>query len=293
MSYILDALRKAEKDRNLGRTPSLGDVTAPVARPASRKPSTREFALMGLVLGLLLLTVLLWPRRPAQVAATGGPLMEPAGGASQVGLAMPAATVESSPAGRVSQHELNVAESDNDSEAPAPGTDESAVEEGVEAESIDDLLDESGQPVAGGVPDEAADQGEDDAPAVQVPVGKTGTPAAVTAAAPAAPAALAVPAAPVLASPGEPTAAEPPSADSGAVLLLRDMPSDYRASFPELRIDVHVYDADPARRWALVNGKKQVEGSTLPEGPTVSAITPDGIVFDYRGKNSLYPLNKR
>ena len=73
---------------------------------------------------------------------------------------------------------------------------------------------------------------------------------------------------------------------------LRDMPSDYRGAFPELRVDVHVYDDNPARRWALVNGKKAVEGTTLAEGPTVAEIVPDGIVFDFRGRKSMFSLKR-
>ena len=34
---------------------------------------------------------------------------------------------------------------------------------------------------------------------------------------------------------------------------------------PELRLDLHVYDADPAKRFVFINMRKLREGETLPE----------------------------
>ena len=44
---------------------------------------------------------------------------------------------------------------------------------------------------------------------------------------------------------------------------------------PELRLDLHVYDADPAKRFVFINMRKLREGESLPEGVRVDAITPD------------------
>ncbi len=126
---------------------------------------------------------------------------------------------------------------------------------------------------------------EEDVPAAPAAAPSRAKPAP----APAAPAVVeSAPAAVVDAPAPEPEAA----AAVGDVPLLRDMPSDYRGAFPELSVDVHVYHEEPARRWALINGKKAVEGSTLAEGPTISEIRPDGIVFDFRGRPTLFPLGR-
>lgn len=255
MSYILDALRKAERDRNLGRTPSLGDVTAAAARPPSRRPSSRTLALIALVVVLLIATVLLWPRRPAPEPS---PTQAPVAAAQPAPAAPTAAAPVASPPAPPPEI------------AAAPPAERTLAPD-VPAESIDDLLDESELP---------ADSVE------EVEVQPSATVPAPKAEAPEAP-----PAPAVVEEESEPAPVEEDAVASD-VPLLRDMPSDYRGAFPSLRVDVHVYDEDPERRWVMVNGRKAAEGTTLGEGPTVSRITPEGIVFDYRGASVLFPLNR-
>ena len=52
---------------------------------------------------------------------------------------------------------------------------------------------------------------------------------------------------------------------------------------PPLRLDLHVYAPDPRRRFVLVNMKKLTEGESLPEGVKVESITTDGAILSYRG----------
>ncbi len=73
---------------------------------------------------------------------------------------------------------------------------------------------------------------------------------------------------------------------------LRQMPSAYRAAFPQLTVQVHVYDVDPARRWVMIDNRRYNEGNALPGGPTVSEIAPEGIIFEFRGERVLWPLNR-
>lgn len=70
------------------------------------------------------------------------------------------------------------------------------------------------------------------------------------------------------------------------------MPSTYRAEFPALSVDVHVYNADPQRRFVLINGKRYREGDPLAEGPRLAEIVPDGMVVDWRGERVVYTLNR-
>ena len=70
------------------------------------------------------------------------------------------------------------------------------------------------------------------------------------------------------------------------------MPDAYRSAFPELNLDVHVHDAEPDRRWIMINGKKSVEGATLSQGPTVEEITEDGVIYRFRGELVKVPLNR-
>ncbi|TJY62913.1 hypothetical protein E4T66_04130 [Sinimarinibacterium sp. CAU 1509] len=73
---------------------------------------------------------------------------------------------------------------------------------------------------------------------------------------------------------------------------LRDMPAAYRAQFPSLTIQVHVYDDDPQRRWVLVDGRRYSEGSTLEAGPELVSIETDGIVLSFRGESIWWPLQR-
>jgi len=73
---------------------------------------------------------------------------------------------------------------------------------------------------------------------------------------------------------------------------LREMPDDFRAGFPAITVDVHAYSDDPAQRFVLVGGKRYHEGDTLPQGPRIFGIVPEGIVFDWQGQRVLYAMNR-
>jgi general secretion pathway protein B len=52
---------------------------------------------------------------------------------------------------------------------------------------------------------------------------------------------------------------------------------------PELRLDLHVYDSDPAARFVFINMRKLREGDSLPDGVRVEEITPRGARLTFRG----------
>ncbi len=52
---------------------------------------------------------------------------------------------------------------------------------------------------------------------------------------------------------------------------------------PELRLDMHVYAANPAERFVFINMRKLREGDSLPEGVRVEFITPTGARLSFRG----------
>jgi len=56
-----------------------------------------------------------------------------------------------------------------------------------------------------------------------------------------------------------------------------------KTTIPPLHMDLHVYAPDPSKRFVLVNGKKLGEGQSLPEGVRVESIATDGAVLSYRG----------
>jgi len=52
---------------------------------------------------------------------------------------------------------------------------------------------------------------------------------------------------------------------------------------PELRLDLHVFAQNPAERFVFINMRKLREGESLPEGVRVDEITRNGVELSYRG----------
>jgi general secretion pathway protein B len=97
----------------------------------------------------------------------------------------------------------------------------------------------------------------------------------------------------------EPQAATPAPAQIPPALTVpaplrkfREMPPDYRADFPALKIEIHVYEKSPQQRFVMVNGKRYREGERLNEGPQLVEIVPDGLVLEFRGEKVLYTLGR-
>lgn len=237
MSYILEALRKADQERSAGSVPDL-EAVHETSSPTSG--SSRWVWALGVILAVnaLVFAVLLYDRRdePAPVAEVSPP---PEKKAVREPPPPPPAVVLSRPAPR----------------APPP-----AVTANKPA------------PVA--------------APA-QKPVPKP-------AAAPVAPSPVAS-APPVAATPVpkvQPAASSQPAAvpaekESG-VPFLEDMSLEFRGSFDMPRLDVHVYDSDPQRRFLLIELKKYREGDTLASGAVIEEILPEGVRMFYRGTRFIY-----
>jgi len=92
---------------------------------------------------------------------------------------------------------------------------------------------------------------------------------------------------------GTPAGAIPPALTQPAPLRkFREMPPDYRADFPALRVEIHVYEKDPQRRFVMINGRRYRTGERLAEGPALVEIVPEGMVLEYRGEKVLYTLGR-
>jgi len=227
MSFILDALKKAEAERQRQTGPTLLEVRV--------APPRRRFPLWTLVIGALLVINILVLlafvlRRPAPAPAAAPVAAVPASAAPTAAPILVAAP-PSAPAGA----------------APVSATSPSPV-----------------QPA----PSVAA------APALRVPPVtdndrlSADNPADFEPAVPAT------------------AASAPPSDYSAAHSARRIEPpslSDIGGDLPDLRLDLHVYAAQPADRYALINMHRVREGDVLPEGPRVLAIDRDGVELSYRG----------
>jgi general secretion pathway protein B len=77
-----------------------------------------------------------------------------------------------------------------------------------------------------------------------------------------------------------------PAQDGGSGLPSADQLSASGA-VPALNLDLHVYSTTPAERLVFINSHKYREGDTMQEGPVVRQITPAGAVIEYQGRSYL------
>lgn len=61
------------------------------------------------------------------------------------------------------------------------------------------------------------------------------------------------------------------------------LPKDVQRRLPSFVMSAHIYDETPAKRFVLINGLKTREGEESREAITVERILPDGAVLRYEG----------
>lgn len=60
-------------------------------------------------------------------------------------------------------------------------------------------------------------------------------------------------------------------------------------ALPELHLDVHVFATRPSERFVYINMRKYHEGATLQEGPVIERIRRDGVVLRWQDLRFLLP----
>lgn len=252
MSLILEALKKSEAERRLGRAP---DLLTPTATP---EPERRPWLwLWGVVFGLaaaLLLVLVLWARSALQAPATPEPAVaeHPSAAGPAAPAPPPAAAVDPAPARTATPPRRTPA--DAIANAPLPQDPDFA---GTERESV---------PV----------------PASAIPLPPPAPPAQPDA----------TPSRPPRAPPVAPPAQQPPAPVASTpapepLQHLSTLPASQREGLPPLRLSMHVYDPDPAARFVLIDGKRYRQGDAIAEGVVVDAIRPDGVAIARGGQRFL------
>lgn len=255
MSYILDALKRADTERERGAAPGLHTrhqmPAGNAGIPSERRPVWMAAA-AGLTLVVLAIVFWFWrtpdapPMAALQPAASPVPKMvapeQPAASPAPVPPAAPVAPV-------------------------APSTPPAAI---TPIAPVPIVVAEA--PVAKAKPVEktspkvvAAEPATPTAPATA-----TGAVAVAPAAAPAS-AAAAVPT-------SLPTSARPASAT-----LLSDLPAELRSQIPKITITGSVYSDSPAQRLLLVNNLVLSEGGQVTPDLKLEEIQPRSSVFSYKG----------
>jgi general secretion pathway protein B len=248
MSFILDALKKSESERQRQSGPG-------VFQPRIASPRAR-FPLWAIALGLLLgvnLLVLLWvmtrpdpapetgAAAPAAAATAPASAAAPAAGSAPVA-AVPAATPIAATGTRFNPPLI-----------------------------VDPTLGEDA-----GVPPGTASTGS------PAPPGAAYNPNDYVPAQPGPPSAAANP--PVANTPAAATGGAPSNYATREALVARGQ------NVPEVALSLHVYDADPARRFVFVNGQRGRDGETLPNGLRIEQILPEGAVLSWTGNRFFAPL---
>ena len=281
MSYILEALKRSQQERELGQVPTLSD--AAFAEPGRNSPST-PWVSLAVAIALLAMFIALYA-----AFATRHPELPLAGS----GVTPPATKPRPGPTTPVPATTPPPREAH-----PPPGT---------------------GFPATAATPlDLASDHGSP--PPAPVPAAATAPPAPArvvrTAPSPPAAAHLAPPrtgglpadllgdverfrglvrkegALPELRNP-PPAPEPPPKAPAKRILAtapapeanappgFRELAADDQARIPAHRLTVHVYAGAPEGRFVILNSHKLRVGERTPDGLLLEAVQPDGVVLEF------------
>lgn len=256
MSYILDALRRAQSERERGSVPGLHSQSLGSGMPASEPAPSRAWLVwLGVV---LLAAALLWQGlsddaspEATKSANSSAPRTSPSQPAStSVVNTLPAA----SPSGP---------------ESAATGIPTAAPAQPAEVTKLQTPANAAPLSAAPAKRPAAAGNAAAPAPASAAPQIPP-APTATTAAQPAASAQAASAQAASTIRPPEPT-------------LAQGLPSGLRGQLPELKITGAVYAQDRAQRMLLVNNQLMREGDKVRPDLTLERIELKGAVFNYQG----------
>lgn len=110
---------------------------------------------------------------------------------------------------------------------------------------------------------------------------------------PAPPVAAPPPPRPALAAPASPAAPAPPpvrpAAAPAAVDATEDAPPITSTGLPAVKLSMHMWDADPAKRFVIIDGQRMGEGDRSG-GLAVIAIRRDGVIVERNGLRAKVPL---
>jgi general secretion pathway protein B len=269
MSFILDALRKSEHERQRQGGPALAEVA--VAAPKTRTSAWATAAVILLVVNLLAVGILMLRRgrAPDALDSAGAAPVAPAAG-QRTPAAARADPLPAAPSPQVSP--TTTAPSAN----AGPGGDQTA--------GLPPMLQPADAPAPGAGTRNPLEYEVTSGPLVEDPVlAERGASVPVGP-----PAVTELPAR----RPGS-VVYETLSESGGATSAAPDLPTidevGLQGGVPELHIDLHVYADNPQGRFVFVNKRKYREGETLQEGPRVEEITRDGVVLSQHGRRFILP----
>jgi len=254
MSYILDALKKSEKERKQGTVPDLMTVQDIMVQEPKRRSLLSYLLLVALLLNAALLAWWLVPwqsKKPRVVThSTAGQQHESKAGAF---LSPDLTTVSSSgimvtKKGPVPELESTVPKKEADSET--------TVQQKKPLQTSTDLQEQTSDEVMSSIDKRSL---RETSPPVQQQTQITRQ----------------VP------SELKPTKKRLAPGEN-KIYNLDDLPLSIRQSVPPITISVSLYSNDPDSRMAKINGSMMREGDYLTADLKLEEITPDGVIFSYQ-----------
>lgn len=243
MSYILDALRKSDQQRRLGGVPTLPSVPAAAAAP-ERSPLLLH-ALFGLTLIFAAMTAIAWlrPWSPAPAVIAI---------AAEKSLPKSPPKLPQLPPRQIASVDQSQAAAVRMAEVPHSAPAPAAV-----------IIPAVAAPVSPRKPSASPTPG-------------TRTPASMSVAA--------RPARAVIAKADESAAKIlPGDAPQSRSIASAALPASIRRQLPPLTVAVHAYSDTPQERLVSINGRMLREGDTLAPDLRLEQITPEGMIFTFRG----------
>ena len=86
--------------------------------------------------------------------------------------------------------------------------------------------------------------------------------------------------------PADPT---PATAVRDVLPLWMQMPAEWRAAVPDLSINLMAYSQDPSERLVYIKGHRYTEGELVEGKLTIEKITREGVILSYQGRRCLLP----
>jgi general secretion pathway protein B len=228
MSYILEALKKSDQQRQRGATPTLQAAQVTVAAP--KRPKLIYYGLLAAVLlGTGIIIGWLRPWQPEQ------PLFgtEPIAAESPISISQQAApaplTAPPEMPGKTAQ------------EFPAPN------------------LTRAGKavPVAGGMKPNNPALDSSGTPSAAAPIPEKSMP--------------------------EKSASITGVAQEQKAIPMEELPLQIQREIPAMTVQLHAYSNVPSERLVSINSIRLREGGSLMSGLRLEQITPDGMIFSYKG----------
>ncbi|MCC6440009.1 MAG: general secretion pathway protein GspB [Rhodanobacteraceae bacterium] len=87
-------------------------------------------------------------------------------------------------------------------------------------------------------------------------------------------------------------AATAPAQPVESLAMVWELPLATRRELPAIAISMHVFAENPAQRFIILNGQRQVQGDDIG-GLKLVEIRKDGAVFEFSGQRFLYPRGGR